>query len=235
MTTVLDAKQGHDVTLLGLGEFGEHVVALLRSSARWRVMVTGGIADAYAQDSRAVIAAMWRPCPAICEEADALAFRHQQPWLPVVMDHPHVRVGPVVVPGRGACFGCFTARCNHRDGQPDVTDALHAAFDRDPGFGPLGYLDHHARLAAALAEMALGDLSADWLAAAAGQVLTFNVYRGDIRRHPVTACFDCTRCSVPAAGRSHQAIAGLLSGLAAHRAKRAPALQTESLESARVR
>jgi bacteriocin biosynthesis cyclodehydratase domain-containing protein len=232
MTTVQHAGNGPDVTLLGLGEFGKHVVALLGRSSSWRVMVTRAIADAYALDSRAVIAAMWRPSPALCEEADALAFQHQRPWLPVVMDHPHVRVGPVVVPGGGACFACFTARYEQHDPQYDATAALYAAYDRDPSFGPRGYLDHHARLAAALAEMALGDISTRCMLGAAAQVLTFNLYRGDIRRHPVIARSDCTRCSITSAAGSQHAISDLLRGIAARRAEREPDLRTEKLETA---
>jgi len=220
MTEVPDGLLGESVALLGLGDFGDHVAAFLCGNARWPVAMADSVAGAFEKDSPAFIATMWRPCPATCEEADELAFRHQRPWLPVVMDHPHVRVGPMVVPGQGACFGCFTARCDQHDSQPDITAALHAGFDREPGLGPRGYLDHHARLAAALAQMALGDLSDDWLAAAAGQVLTFNVYRSTVRRHPVIARSGCPRCGGPAASANGSAMADLLHIIAAERAAR---------------
>jgi bacteriocin biosynthesis cyclodehydratase domain-containing protein len=220
MTEVPDGLLGESVALLSLGDFGDQVAAFLCGTARWRVAMADSVADAFEKDSRAFIATMWRPCPAACEEADVLAFHRQRPWLPVVMDHPHVRVGPVVVPGQGACFGCFTARYDQHDSRPDITAALRAGFDREPAFGPRGYLDHHARLAAALAQMALSDLSDDWLAAAAGQMLTFNVYRNAIRRHPVIARSGCPRCCRPADAANGSAMADLLHNIAAERAAR---------------
>lgn len=221
------------VTVLGLGEFGGHVAALLRDNARWPVALAGSVADAIEQGSGAAIVAMWRPYPAACEEADALAVHHQRPWLPVVMDHPNVRVGPVVVPGQGACFGCFTARQDQHDSQASTSAMLRAAFDRDPELGPRGYLDHHARLAAALAQLALGDLGAEWLSTTAGQVLSFNVYGHAIRRHPVIARSGCSRCGPPAPASSGSAIADVLDSLAARReARYVPARGQETWESA---
>jgi bacteriocin biosynthesis cyclodehydratase domain-containing protein len=217
MPVIPAASEG--VTLLGIGEFGERVVALLRTSGRWPVTLAGDMEDAFQNGSAALIAAMWRPCPAVCEQADGLAFRHRRPWLPVIMDHPHVRVGPLVAPGYGACFACFEARYAQHDGRHDITAALHAEYDRDPGSGPRGYLDHQARLAAALAGITIGDLSSVWLASRAGQVLTFNVYLSGtgLRRHPVIARSRCPRCSHPDDGAGHSAVADLLHGIAAGR------------------
>jgi bacteriocin biosynthesis cyclodehydratase domain-containing protein len=235
MTSMAQTAPSESVILLGLGEFGDHVVALLRDSARWPTTVAGSIAGAFGQESRAIIFAMWRPCPAACEEADALAFHHRQPWLPVVMDHPHVRVGPLVMPGSGACFACFSARYSQHDGQSAISAALHAGFDRDPGLGPRGYLDHHARLAAALAEMTLRDLSADWMTAAAAQVRTFNVYRSAIRRHPVAARSGCPRCGSPASASDRSPMAELLHGIAAGSVPDVPGRRPEPRETADAR
>jgi bacteriocin biosynthesis cyclodehydratase domain-containing protein len=220
MTKVADGLLGESVTLLSVGDFGDHVASFLCGNARWPVAMADSVADAFEKDSRAFIATMWRPSPAACEEADALAFRHQRPWLPVVMDHPHVRVGPLVVPGQGACCACFTARYDQHDSQPDITAVLRAGFDREPDLGPRGYLDHHARLAAALAQMTLGDLSDNWLAAGAAQVLTFNVYRNAVRRHPVIARSGCPRCGGVADGAYGSAMADLLHTIASEPAAR---------------
>lgn len=220
MTEVPCPMPSPGVTVLGVGEFGQRVAALLHGHARWPVTMCSSAADADRQDARAFVAALWRPCPAACEEADVLAFAHQRPWLPVVMDHPHVRVGPLIAPGQGPCFACFTARYDQHDSQPGITARLRAAYERDADFGPRGYLDHHARLAVALAEMALGDLSAGWLATTAGQVMTFNVYRGTVRRHPVIPRSGCPRCSPPASAGDSSVMAGLLHAISAERVAR---------------
>lgn len=214
------ARADGTVAVLGIGDFGEHVAALLGRTTRRPVRVADCLESAVRNDPAAVVLVMWRPCPGICEQADALAFGQRRPWLPVVMDHPHVRVGPLVVPGTSACFACFQARYAQHDTQRDITAALHAAYDRDPGFGPRGYLDHHARLASALAGVMLGDLGGSPLPEA-GQVLTFNPYRGGgIRRHPVVSRPGCSRCSCEAGAGDHSALAGLLRGIAADRTAR---------------
>lgn len=195
--TVLTMIQGA-YALLGVGDFGDQVTSLLRHSPHLPAVVAGNVREAFEMSSKAVVTAMWRPCPAICEEADALAFEHGRPWLPVILDSAMVRVGPVVVPGSSACFACFTARCVQHDVQRTITRALHAAYDRDPDFGCQGYLDHHARLAAALAGHALGQLDCGRLPAKDGQVLSFSLHHARVRHHHVIARGSCPRCSRPA-------------------------------------
>ncbi|NHC16638.1 hypothetical protein [Motilibacter deserti] len=43
----------------------------------------------------------------LLELVDELSFGWRQAWLPVTRFAPGLRVGPLVVPGRSACFGCF--------------------------------------------------------------------------------------------------------------------------------
>jgi bacteriocin biosynthesis cyclodehydratase domain-containing protein len=183
--------------LISMGDFGGAVARnLLRrpDCAAWPL----DLESAFSGPADVVVIAMWRQDGAVCETADDLAFQFSRPWLPITMDHPRVRIGPLVVPGTGPCYGCFLERRAQHDAQLAITSALNGAYRDDPDAGPRGYLDHHARLAAGLAQLTIESLRRG-PADSAGRVLSFNVLRRGIRAHRVLGCGDCRRCS-PARG-----------------------------------
>jgi bacteriocin biosynthesis cyclodehydratase domain-containing protein len=202
---------------LSVGEFGDQVIAFLLGGAgstaaagadRAAVGDADGLDAVFESTREPVVLALWRPCPSLCRRADNLAFRYWRPWLPVVMDHPRVRVGPLVAPGRGACFGCFEARRAQHDDHRADTDVVLAAYDRDAGLGPRGHLSQHARLAAALAEIMLSQF-AHAPSAAAGQVISLNMLGGGLRRHRVVPVPGCARCGPPRRPGDSDVLAGL--------------------------
>jgi bacteriocin biosynthesis cyclodehydratase domain-containing protein len=197
--------------LAGVGDFGQAVVELMLRRPGRSVVGADRIDDAFQDDAvGTIVLAMWRPCPALCEKVDELAFMHGRSWLPIVMNHPHVRIGPLVVPELGACFGCFQERQVQHDSQRAVRAVVNARYDSDPCFGPEGYLGHHARLAASLAELALAGAHDE-----AGQVRTVNVMATGIRRHAVVPRPDCTRCTRSTGQGGRSALADLVRGLTA--------------------
>jgi bacteriocin biosynthesis cyclodehydratase domain-containing protein len=189
--------------VIGAGPFGERVAALLAEyDGPTGVGGPGEIEDAFALAPRLVTVAMWRPCPALCETADRLSYRTRRPWLPVVMEHPVVRVGPLIWPPHGPCFSCYRRRREQHDGQYAVTQALLGSYDREPGGGPAGYLPHTARLAAAVAAdlAARIDPAAPDDGGAAGEVVTIGLLKQTLHVSQVVACHDCDRCGAPVRG-----------------------------------
>jgi bacteriocin biosynthesis cyclodehydratase domain-containing protein len=200
MATALRVTRSH-VVVAGVGDLGEHVARLLAGDRPdYELVAADALGPAIAAAPDAAVVAMWRPCPSLCDTVDDLAFRNRRPWLPVVMEHPYLLVGPWVSPGTGACYRCYRARRVQHDGQHRVTSALGEAYERDPACGPQGYLPHQARIAASLAEMVLrkalsglhGPAGDD---VAAGEVTSVNVLNGKTSRHRVVACHGCPRCS----------------------------------------
>ncbi|HEY7143135.1 MAG TPA: TOMM precursor leader peptide-binding protein [Streptosporangiaceae bacterium] len=171
---------------------------------------------AFAGASGPVVVGLWRPWPALCGTADELAFEYRRPWLPIVMDHPHLRVGPLVVPGRGACFSCFAAWQAQHDDQRTASAAVLHAYDLDGRLGPRGYLCHHARLAAALAHVVLGRLAAT-PGSVTGQVVSVNVLGPGLRAHRVAARPGCTRCGRPRRRGDSDVLAALAAAITAGR------------------
>ncbi|MBV9451292.1 MAG: TOMM precursor leader peptide-binding protein [Streptosporangiaceae bacterium] len=144
------------------------------------------LASAFTGDATAIVVVVPRPAWALCERADQWAYEHGRPWLPVVMEHPVLRVGPLVCPPSGPCFKCYRARRFQHDTEYAASAVLNAAYDLDAALSPTGYLPHHARLAAAVATQFLTN-------AETGVVFAFDVLSGRIGAHRVISCHDCER------------------------------------------
>lgn len=192
------------VALAGAGPFGVRIVSLLAAAHpgyREANATLAEISTAFTEQANAVVIALWRPDPELCDAADALSYRYQRPWLPVVMEHPVIRIGPLVRPPAGPCFRCYARRRRQHDRQPWVTAALQAAYHREQACGPGGYLSHHARLAAAVAQDMLRRLQGNAPGQAGpgpGDVTTVRLsdmgLNIGLRSSRVIACHDCDRC-----------------------------------------
>jgi len=129
------------VALAGAGPFGVRVASLLAAVHPGYQEADASLAEisaAFTGPAGAVVIALWRPDAELCDTADTLSYRYQLPWLPVVMEHPVIRIGPLVRPPAGPCFRCYARRRRQHDRQPWVTAALQAAYDRDQDCGPGG-------------------------------------------------------------------------------------------------
>lgn len=218
--------------VVSTGPFGTRVAShLLRALPGARAVAPNDLPNAFAASRQAVLLALWRPEPALCERADELAHHRSVAWLPVTMDHPVIRVGPLVIPGSGSCFRCFHRRRQQHDTQPATTAALLTAYAADPATGRAGYLPHHARLAAAIAaQKVAGDLAgydAGRGAAEPGEVVTIRLFSPAMTTSSVIGCHDCPRC-----GGAPGPAGGLAAALASFRrsAQRAPGRRPEARE-----
>jgi bacteriocin biosynthesis cyclodehydratase domain-containing protein len=193
------SRQRSPVTIrtVGVGPFGERVAErLLRLIPASRIAAEDDIDDVFSAAPSAVAIATWRPAPALCERADELAYRYRVPWLAVIMEHPVIRVGPLVDPATGPCFRCYRRRRVQHDTQAMATAAVHAAYERDPVLGPAGYLPQHVRLAAGLAANMLlaAGLAPSERCTVSSNVVTVRLLRRGLSMNPVVACHDCDRC-----------------------------------------
>jgi bacteriocin biosynthesis cyclodehydratase domain-containing protein len=189
-----DAGPGIGGSYVGFGPFGSRAAALLSAQdPRARIVNSDAATEAFAHEPSVVVAAFWRPSPAVCEQFDELAYARGIPWLPIIVEHPVIRIGPLVEPPSGVCFRCYRRRCAQHDAQRRTTAALHEAYDRDPGVGPAGYLPHHARLVAHIAGELLRRRRAHG-AARAAEVVTVQLFGQDVQASPVMAFGDCDRC-----------------------------------------
>lgn len=136
------------------GDFGRSVAARLKTHRPcWRVL---GSVDqlngpsSWWWDSGLLVLALWREYPALAVAVDDAAYTRRAAWVPVVLEHPYVRVGPLVIPGETSCYQCFRSRTAQHDPSAGLTDVLHSAYDANPALGPVGFTPSHVSMAAGL-------------------------------------------------------------------------------------
>jgi bacteriocin biosynthesis cyclodehydratase domain-containing protein len=180
-----------DCVLVGVGAFGEQVARQLAAQGAAGEPLAGRdpgavIDRAFTDGAATAVLALWRPSAALCEQVDDLAFAHGRSWLPVILEHPNLLVGPLVSPGAGPCFRCYQKRRAQHDPHRSVRAKLEAAFDADPSLGPAGYLPHHARTAVGLAELMLSRVP--------GEVAQVGLLSGRTSSQRLIAVHGCPRC-----------------------------------------
>lgn len=151
------------------------------------------------------VLATWREAPDIARSLDAAAFAWRKPWIPVVYEHPYLRVGPTVVPGAGPCYHCFFARSSQHSTMADLVDALRSYYEVNPDAGTVGFLPAHAALAAAMAHEVLDGLAAGG-ADEPGLVRQVNVSSLRVAHGRLIGVHGCPRCGSGREPRSRSVV-----------------------------
>ncbi|AEV84086.1 hypothetical protein ACWT_3063 [Actinoplanes sp. SE50] len=144
--------------------------------------------------------AAWRRVPDTERAFDERAHRTGDPWLPVILDHPVLEIGPAVLPGVGACHGCYRLRLAQHDPARTVRAAVDRHYELDPDAGPAGYLPSTALFAAAAAAEVVQRLRTD-PEGEAGRVRQIEVPTQQLRTGRVVGVHGCPRCGL---GRDEQ-------------------------------
>lgn len=202
--------------ILAVGGFGRRVaqrLSSLNSSADNLIQTidaTAGTHPASWPDANLYVVASEWEVDELLEMVESSAFAWRRPWFPVLLDHPHLRCGPVVLPGASACHRCFDRRRRQHAKSPQPSWRQTTTV---PGTGAYvrGYADHHVSLAAGLTMQAAKDLGPEAF------VRTVHLIDGSVGRARVIAADGCTRCRV---SRDHAAdlagIAAELEGALSH-------------------
>lgn len=179
-----EPRPGVTLAIVGAGRFGNQVARLLADGFPGSGMHSpSDLRLAFTAESPVVVAAP-RPSWALCDRADQLAYRFGRSWLPAVIEHPVLRVGPLIAPPDGPCFGCYRARRLQHDPDYSASVVIDVACDSGIASPQDGCLPHHARLAAAMAARFLRG-------GPAGMVFSFDLQAARGTMHPVVSCHDC--------------------------------------------
>ncbi|MFW6692190.1 TOMM precursor leader peptide-binding protein [Streptomyces sp. MAR4 CNX-425] len=181
------------IAMAATGEFGRQVIDFLETCHPGeRAVRHADFTSAFDAQPDMVTFALWRADAGLAGRAEHAAHENGIPWLPVVLDHLTIRIGPLVVPGSGPCFTCFDARLVQHDRHWESTAALRAGYEGDRALGPRGFLPQHARTAAGWAAGMLAQSAAGSLPP--GHVVTLALPSLDVSRDQVVAVGSCRRC-----------------------------------------
>jgi bacteriocin biosynthesis cyclodehydratase domain-containing protein len=197
------------IHIIGAGPWG-HEVAYRLSSRTPMPLVTlldldSPPAELDLPPARVRVLAASRAVPALAEALDHSAYESQSPWLPVVLAHPHLQIGPAVTPGCGACFGCWQRRLRQHAPAPEVDAALQRYYEEHASEQPYGHLPPSAELAAAMALRVIDRLVSD-PGAEAGWLRQINLVSRHMSKGRGVGVHGCVRCGLGRSetGRSHE-------------------------------
>lgn len=192
--------------VLSIGSFGRAVARYLHTS-RPDLIETQVVDDTIAlptvwPSSFAVILASWRPVPHFCELLDQLSFAWNQPFIPMILDSTMLRIGPVVIPGKGSCWACWARRYKQHDSWRKERGVLLEYYAAHPEAGPKGYLEPFAMIGASRLAMILASLNGS--NPPAGQIWQIDTITRETTQGVVTGIHDCPQCGLhrPASERS---------------------------------
>jgi bacteriocin biosynthesis cyclodehydratase domain-containing protein len=185
------------------GPFG-HAVAERLARDHGAALVDLAALEAFGsfQKDDVVVVAAWREEAALFDRLDNLAFERYVRWLPIVLEHPFVRVGPFVDPAEGPCYRCFRRRLLQHDEDPQLAAAMRETLEADRAQGVSGFLGAHAGLAACLAVRELQP----------GSYVRFHVGTGALDRASTTRLGTCKRCGPPATAIRGDALVAAVRG-----------------------
>jgi len=152
-----------------------------------------GIDDAVEGCPRADVhvLAAWRPMPALCEQFDRLSHERRRPFVPLTVDGAVLRLGPVVVPGRGPCWSCWSRRAKQH-AAPAIGRGRDVAAQDSAGIEPS--TEPYALLGAARIVQTIEALQQR--ASIAGHVWQLDMTTREITTTTAVGVHDCPLCGL---------------------------------------
>jgi bacteriocin biosynthesis cyclodehydratase domain-containing protein len=218
MSSTDSSVQTRQVLVLTAGAFGNAVGARLAGHlpVTMHELIDGTHSSLWPYTELIVLATSHER-PRLAEGIDQAAFRLGVPWFAVRPGATDLQCGPVVVPGRTACYQCYLARRNqHRQGAGPEPDA-----DRTQ---PTGFPQHHVGIAAGFALQAIDEVfAAPDPKRLGGTIRRFDQVIGTISRSSVVAVDRCPRCRRLTGPRSEE-LFGQLAAMSATNTEEAKAV-----------
>jgi bacteriocin biosynthesis cyclodehydratase domain-containing protein len=207
---------GQPILVVPVGEFG-HAIATQMKTLLADVTVLAGAAlgggDALLRDTSSIaVLATWRPVPALSNLLDARSFRTGAPFISLTLQDSTMLLGPIVVPGSGACWRCWASRELQSSPSSKVMQQRTSYYADQPNEGPQGYLPSLALFGGAQLARALEAIQR--LDAPAGEVVKTDLYTRQISTGRAVGFDNCDRCGLhrSLASRSYADLqAGLMS------------------------
>ncbi|MFI9203506.1 TOMM precursor leader peptide-binding protein [Streptomyces sp. NPDC053048] len=126
--------------------------------------------------------------PELRDEVDRICAERGIPSVGLHLQPTRIVCGPVVVPGRTACYSCYRKRAAQHAGSARQYDIDAALSGLPEGFGP-----QHVAVASGLLELALTEIAAG-VTGIGGTVRTFNLVAGAVQAAATVSVNLCPRC-----------------------------------------
>ena len=195
------APSGPVTAYLPQGGFARAVAKRLAGTGDVIIPVDHGLVSAYIPYADRAVLIADPDQSGLREDLDTLSFTRGMPSLGLELLPTELRCGPLVVPGRSACYRCYDRRRRQHGYRPLPPEVISE-------HGPLeqAYAHHHVLLGAGLISLALQTLDtpgpqdpapegADDVAPIGGRVWTIDLVSGITTCSPTVAVDRCETCS----------------------------------------
>lgn len=81
-----------------------------------------------------------KPLSSFAKLLDNIFYNWKEPWLLMTQEHPYLRIGPFIIPGKKSCYHCFEARYLQHSTKPSHIKALYDYYSLHPFASPKGFL-----------------------------------------------------------------------------------------------
>lgn len=180
--------------ILTAGKYGEAVAnRLAQLTTVKKAPLTGNPEnlELLIKNASSVAVASWRPYVDAYELIDELCFKYKKPWMLADIHGQRLTCGPVIVPGRSACFSCYHKRYLTQHRAPERELVMSNAYHRDAALGIEGFCNAMVEIgAAALFEQVDSDYSD------AGCLRCVDVIGGTVLESKVIGIHSCKKCGV---------------------------------------
>lgn len=203
------------LSILAPDEFGQAVGEALQELVPWAVQMTLSIEQFLKTPdlpgAQAYLLVAGYPASRLCHILNDLSYTHQVPFLPAIISSPYLEIGPLVIPGSGACYACYECRFLQHTALPQVHKRRHQYYDTHPIPDPVGYLPPLAFLTATrLVQLLVQGLERP--GHAGGYYWRWNIVHAEAHQSHVIGMHGCMYCGLKRdeKGRSFQAMQGYL-------------------------
>lgn len=191
-------KQVAPVYLLSVGAFGQSVgryLKELRADVVETLLTSNTLPSLETwPEARVHVLVSWRPVPRLCELLDETSYESGRTYFPVVLDSSVLRLGPIVVPGKGGCWRCWVRRSAQHAEWSKERSALLEFYSSNTTVGPRGFLEPFAMIAASQIALAVNAL--DLSTEIAGHIWEMDLLRRQITTSTLIGIHDCPRCGL---------------------------------------
>jgi bacteriocin biosynthesis cyclodehydratase domain len=169
-------------------EFGRQVLAMLDTSNIRTFEAVGPVYTALIPYATRIVSVWSGYRPEDRDRIDSLAFVRGIPSVGVELHVTSLVCGPVVVPGRSACYACYQQRMSQH--HEHVQAVMRTSAGLPEGFGPA-----EVAVAAGFISQAMRDLDQPHATEhLGGEVRLIDLVRGSLHCHETVAVDRCPRC-----------------------------------------
>ncbi|AVQ98349.1 TOMM precursor leader peptide-binding protein [Oceanobacillus sp. M65] len=134
-----------------------------------------------------------KPLSRLSKHLDIIFSKWKEPWLPIIQEHPYVRIGPFVIPDEEGCYHCFESRYLQHSSNPSHVKALYDYYSSNPMSAPKGYLPGFAGFVASYAWNLIQKFDQKDFSMA-GKVYQLNMLSRTSLSSKVISVHGCPRC-----------------------------------------